>query len=276
MVSAPTSLCFLLLLLALLLCLRLLLCWLPLPLLWVCGSRVGLFSGGFSWVGLCLRFLGLPAFPFSLFPDRRFCPVPSPNPLGSVASASAHGLSGVQCSASSSAFGLLALFLRLFPRSPYLSLSFVPLPLLHLSTFGFPFCRSFRSSLVASVAVAPDPQAWVPPFFLAPFACLSPLVSFCCLHSSPGFWLFVVSSSSSYALCVVLPAQASLLHLFLLPSSSGVTQPSPPLFSCSRLFFLVASWSFLLPSLTTQSSVALAALLGSVYPVHHSLLALFV
>ena len=51
---------------------------------------------------------------------------------------------------------------------------------------------------------------------------------------------------------------------------------SPPLFSCSCLFFLVASWCFLLPSLTTQSSVALAALLGSVYPVHHSLLALFV
>ena len=107
-------------------------------------------------------------------------------------------------------------------------------------------------------------------------SCLSPLVSFCCLHSSPDFWLFAVSSSFSCALCVVLPAQASLLCSFLSPGLSGVALPSPPLFSCSRLFFLVASCSFLLPSLTTQSSDALADLLGSVYPAHHSLLAMFV
>ena len=33
-------------------------------------------------------------------------------------------------------------------------------------------------------------------------SCLSPLVPFCCLHSSPDFWLFAVSFSC--ALCVVL------------------------------------------------------------------------
>ena len=49
-----------------------------------------------------------------------------------------------------------------------------------------------------------------------------------------------------------------------------------PLFSCSRLFLLVISWGIHLPPLTTQSSVAIAALLGSVSPVHHSLLAMFV
>ena len=65
MVSTPSSLYLLLSLLALLLCLRLLLCWLPLPLLWVCGSRVGLCSGGFfSWVGLAS---GSSAFLPSLF-----------------------------------------------------------------------------------------------------------------------------------------------------------------------------------------------------------------
>ena len=98
---------------------------------------------------------------------------------------------------------------------------------------------------------------------------------FCCLRSSPDFWLFAVSSSFSCTLCVVLPAQASLLCSFLSPGLRGVALPSPTLFSCSRLFFLVASWSLLLPSLTTQSSVALVALLGSVHPVHLSLLALF-
>ena len=64
MVSTPSSLYLLLSLLALLLCLRLLLCWLPLPLLWVCGSRVGLCSGGFSWVSLAS---GSSAFLPSLF-----------------------------------------------------------------------------------------------------------------------------------------------------------------------------------------------------------------
>ena len=247
MVSAPSSLCLLLLLLALLLCLRLLLCWLPLPLLWVCGSRVGLCSGGFSWVSLCLRFLGLPAFPFSLFPDLRFCPVPSPNPLGSAASASAHGLSEVQYTASSYASELLALFLSACSLVLLTSAccSFRYLFCTSLSTFGFSFCRSFRSSLVASVAVAPDPQARVPPSFpgsvcRASFlswlrlSCLSPLVSFCCLLSSPGFWLFAVSSFSC-ALSVVLPAPASLLRSFLSPGSSGVALPSAPLFLLASL-----------------------------------------
>ena len=75
----------------------------------------------------CLKFLGLPAFSFSLPPVLCFCPVPSPYPLGSAASASAHGFSGVQYPA------WLSLSLRLFPHSPYLSLLFVPLPLLHIS-----------------------------------------------------------------------------------------------------------------------------------------------
>ena len=140
MVSAPSSLYLLLLLLALLLCLRLLLCWLPLPLLWVCGSRVGLCSGGFSWVSLasCSS-----AFPFSLLPV--LCLL-SPNPLGSAASASAHGLSGVQYSASSSASGLLTLFLSVCSLVLLTSAccSFRYLFCTSLSTFGFSFCHSFR------------------------------------------------------------------------------------------------------------------------------------
>ena len=68
-------------------------------------------------------------------------------------------------------------------------------------------------------------------------SCLSPLVSFCCLRSSPDFWLFEVSPSFLCTLCVVLPAQGSLLRSFLSPSSSGVTLPSPTLFSYSRLIF---------------------------------------
>ena len=68
-------------------------------------------------------------------------------------------------------------------------------------------------------------------------SCLSPLVSFCCLRSSPDFWLFAVSSSLC-ALCVVLPAQASLLRSFLSPGSAGSLFPL-------RLSFLVcvsSSW----------------------------------
>ena len=107
---------------------------------------------------------------FSLLPDLRFCPVPSPNPLGSAASASAHGLSGVQYSASSSAYGLLALFLSACSLVLLTSAccSFRYLFCTSLSTFGFSFCHSFRSSLVASaasVAVASDPQARLPPSF---------------------------------------------------------------------------------------------------------------
>ena len=153
MVSTPSSLSLLLSLLALLLCLRLFLCWLPFPLLWVCGSRVGLCSGGLSWVGLSS---GSSAFLLSLSlpPVLRFCHGPSPYPLGSAASPHLMASQG---------FGPLllaprpgcwvSLSFRLFPRSPYLSLLFVPLPLLHLSRpFGFCFCGSFRSSLVASAA----------------------------------------------------------------------------------------------------------------------------
>ena len=118
----------------------------------------------------CLRFLGLPAFPFSLLPVLRFCPVPSSNPVGSAASASAHGLSGVQYTASSSASRLLALFLSAFSLVILTSAccSFRYLFCTSLSTFGFSFCRSFRSSLVASAAsvvVSSDPQARVPPSF---------------------------------------------------------------------------------------------------------------
>ena len=140
------------------------------------------------------------------------------------------------------------------------------LPLLSLLVGGFcGFCGGvFRSSGSGASFLS-----WIR------LSCLSPPMSFCCLRSSPDFWLFAVSSSFSCTLCVVLPAQASLLRPFLAPGSSGVALPSPTLFSCSRLFFLVASWSLLLPPLTTQFSVALAALLGSVYPVHYSLLALF-
>ena len=159
------------------------------------GSRVVLYSGGFSWVVLAS---GSSAFlPFSLPPVLHFCRVPSPYPLGSAASTSAPVLSGVQCPASRSASGLLALSLslslRLFPRSPYLSLLFVPLPLLHLSLlpFGFCFCGSFRSSLVtsaASVAVSSDPQVRVAPFVLPLSSCVvllfalfSRLLAFCSL-----------------------------------------------------------------------------------------------
>ena len=226
----------------------------------------------------CLRFLGLPAFPFSLLPVLRFCPVPSPNLKGSAASASAHGLSGVQYTASSSASGLLALFLSACSLvSPYLSLLFVPLPLLRLSLDLWVLLLPFLSLLIDDFCGGVFGSSGSGASFLSwlSLSCLSPLVSFCCLRSSPDFWLFAVSSSFSCTLCVVLPAQVSLLRSFLPPGSSGVALPSPTLFSCLRLFFLVASWSFLLPSLTTQSSVALVALLGSVYPVHLSLLALF-
>ena len=203
--------------------------------------------------------------------------MPSPNPVGSAASASAHGLSGVQYSASSSASGLLALFLS--------SCSLVLLTSACCS-FHYLFCTSlglwvfllpFLLLLVGGFCGAGFRSSGSGASFLSwlCLSCLSPLVSFCCLRSSPDFWLFAVSSSFACALCVVLPAQASLLRSFLSPGSSGVGLPFPTLFSCSRLFFLVSSWSFLLPSLTTQSSVALVALPGSVYPAHHSLLALF-
>ena len=164
--------------------------------------------------------------------------MPSPNPLGSTASSSAHGLSGVQYTASSSASGLLALFLSacslvsLFPRSPSLSLLFVLLPLLHLSLDLWVSYRSLRSSLVApaaSMVVAPDPQARVPPSFPGSVSPASPLGPFCCLNSSPDFWLFVVSSSFSCALCVVL-SRSDVSSTVV--SLAWFERPSPPLFSC--------------------------------------------
>ena len=198
---------------------------------------MGLCSGSFH--GLVLPQVPRPScLPFSLLPALRFCPVPSPNPLGSAASASAHGLSGVQYSASSSASGMLALFLSACSRVLLTSACclFHYLFSTSLSTFGFSFCHSFRSSLVASAAfvvVASNPQSRVPPSFPGSVCPASLLLSFCCLHSSPGFWLFAVSSSFLCALCVVLPAQASLLRSFLSPGSSGVALPS--------LFFLFES-----------------------------------
>ena len=176
-----------------------------------------------------------------MFPDLRFCPVPSPNPLGSAASASAHGLSGVQYSAPSFASGLLALFLSACSLILLTSAccSFRYLFCTSLSTFGFPSAVPFtpRWWLLRL------PWRWLQilrlgclPPFLAPF--ILPLTScafFCCLHSSPDFWLFAVSSSFSCALCVVLPAQASLLRSFLSPGSSGVALPSLPLLFASLL-----------------------------------------
>ena len=110
--------------------------------------------------------------------------MPSPNPLGSAASASAHGLSGVQYSASSSASGLLALFLSACSLVLLTSAccSFRYLFCTALSTFGFSFCRSFCSSLVASAAVASDPQ--VPPSFpgsVCPASLLLCLFAVCAL-----------------------------------------------------------------------------------------------
>ena len=140
----------------------------------------------------CLGFLGRPAFPFSLLTVLRFCPVPSPTPLGSAASASAHGLSGVQYTASSSASGLLALFLSTCSLIllPSACCSFRYLFCTSFSTFGFSFCRSFRSSLVASVAVSSDPQARLPPSFpgsVCPASLLLCLFTACALLQTSGY-----------------------------------------------------------------------------------------
>ena len=139
----------------------------------------------------CLRFLVLPAF-FFLLTVLRFCPVPSPTPLGSAASASAHGLSEVQYTASSSASGLLALFLSAcsLVLLPSACCSFRYLFCTSFSTFGFSFCRSFRSSLVASVAVSSDPQARVPPSFpgsVCPASLLLCLFAVCALLQTSGY-----------------------------------------------------------------------------------------
>ena len=201
------------------------------PFLFSGFAALGWCSAPTVFHGLVLPQVPRPScLPFFLLTVLRFCPVPSPPPLGSAASASAHGLSGVQYTASSSASGLLALSLSAcsLVLLPSVCCSFRYLFCTSFSTFGFSFCRSFRFSLVASVAVSSDPQARVPPSWLR-LSCLSPLMSFCCLRSSPEFWLFTVSSFSC-TLCVVLPAQASLLRSFLSPGSSGVALPSPTLF----------------------------------------------
>ena len=112
--------------------------------------------------------------------------------------------------------------------------------------FGFCFCCSFRSSLVtsaASVEVSSDPLVRVPTSFpgsVCPASLLLCLFAVCALLQTSGF------------------SQSPLRLSFLIRvSSSG------------------SILEFSLPSLATQSSVALAALLGSIYPVHLSLLALF-
>ena len=194
MVSTPSSLSLLLSLLALLLCLRLILC----------GSRVGLCSEGLSWVGLVS---GSSAFLLSLSlpPVLRFCPGPSPYPLGPAASASAHGLSGVRSPASCSTSGLLGLSLSACSLVLLTSAccSFRYLFCTSLSTFwvlllrfllllvsGFcGFCRGVFGSSGSGASFL----SWLC------LSCLSPLVSFCCLRSSPGFWLFAVSSPTLFS-----------------------------------------------------------------------------
>ena len=148
----------------------------PFPL-WVCGSRVVVYSGGFSWVVLAS---GSSAFLPSLFfsasgPPLLSCALSVSSRLCCFCLSSCPLRGSVPCfSLHLRAVGSLSLSLRLFSRSPYLSLLFVPLPLLHLSlsTFGFCFCGSFRSSLVASVAVSSDPQVQVAPFVLPRSSCV--------------------------------------------------------------------------------------------------------
>ena len=168
-----------------------------------CFSAGSLFlSSGFAalgWGSAPAVFHGLvlpqvprpSCLPFSLFPDLRFCPVPSPNPLGSAASASAHGLSGVQYSASSSTSGLLGLSF-----SPPVPLFSLPQPVvrsatssapLSRSTFGFSFCRPFapRWWLLWRWLQILRLGCLLP--FLAPFVLSLTSCVFCCLCSSPDF-----------------------------------------------------------------------------------------
>ena len=98
-------------------------------------AALGWGSAPASLVGWLLPQVSRPSF-FHLFfvsDPPLLSSVASPAPLDSAASASAHGPSGIQFTASGSASGLMALSLSLFPCSPYLSLLFVPRPLLHLS-----------------------------------------------------------------------------------------------------------------------------------------------
>ena len=76
------------------------------------------------------------------------------------------------------------------------------------------------------------------------------------------------------ALCSSFPLTRLIYSRFSHLVRAGLLYPLRLSFLVSRLFFLVTSLGFHLPTLTPQSS--LAALLGSVSPVHHSLLAMFV
>ena len=140
----------------------------------------------------CLRFFGLPAFPFSLLTVLRFCLVLSPTPLGSATFASAHGLLGVQYTGSSFTSWMLALFLSAcsLVLLPSACCSFSYLFCTSFSTFGFSFCRSFRSSLVASAVVSSDPQALVPPSLpssVCPASLLLCLFAVCALLQTSGY-----------------------------------------------------------------------------------------
>ena len=203
------------------------------PFLFSGFAALGWGSAPAVFHGLVLPQVPRPScLPLSLLTVLRFCPVPSLPPLGSAASASAHGLSGVLYTTSSSASGLLALFLSAcsLVLLPSACCSFRYLFCTSFSTFGFSFCRSFCSFLRLLWRCLQILRLGCLLPFLAPFVLPLSSYVFCCLRSSPDFWLFAVSSSFSCTLCVVLPAQASLLHSFLSPGSSGVTLPSPTLF----------------------------------------------
>ena len=162
------------------------------PFLFSGFASLGWGSAPAVFHGLVLPQVPRPScLPFSLLTVLRFCPVPSSTPLGFAASASAHFLLGVQYTASSSASGLLALFLSAcsLVLLPSACCSFRYLFCTSFSTFGFSFCRSFRSSLVASVAVSSGPQDRVPPSFpgsVCPASLLC-LFAVCTLLQTSGY-----------------------------------------------------------------------------------------
>ena len=244
MVSTPSSLSLLLSLLALLLCLRLSLLA-PLPLLWVCSSRVGLCSGGLSWVGLSSAFLLSLSLPLVL----RFCPRPSPYPVGSAVSASAHGLSGVRSPASCSTSGLLGLSLSACSLDLLASAccSFCFLFCTSLSRpFGFCFCGSFSSSLVASAAsveVSSDPLVRVPPSFPG-FALFSRLLAFRSLLSDSLFLFVSLLLVASWSFLCLLSLPGLLVFLQLCWALFILSTSLLALFARPLLPF-PSSWAFL-------------------------------
>ena len=237
---SPSALYLLLSLLALLLlCLRLLLCWLP----------HFLFSGfaALGWCSILAVFLGLflPEVPRPSC--LLFFSASGPPLLSCALSVSSRlccfYLSSCPLRGSVPCFSLrlrvvssLSLSLRLFPRSPYLSLLFVLLPLLHLSlsTFGFCFCGSFRSSLVASaasVAVSSDPQVRVPPSFPGSFCPSSLLLcrlAVCALLQASGFLQSPPPSRAHFVWCFSLRRLFSVLFSRLVRAVFAL--PSPTLF----------------------------------------------